>query len=300
MRVVQSWDWTISNYPQGKKEIVLSLFDTIREVDDAVPDELPTSGDGGYTSVMKIAKVGFFTPPSWKIDAAVKRGDTPPDRMFLLALEPLDFKFDTEPSSMIFQSQENMSVSWFNYKDKKGRFISPNSPFGTIKDAFRELGINIRTNEDCKPLVGRIVRVLTSGKVYVPVKPDEAAAMTPEDLAKEMRKRAIWTDKVVEFLPNDWKYSGPVPMNVRRRGYAAGSDNAASHIPAGKEQAEAAKLVEALKGTGKESWINALINADLSDPYVTEAVVADGAALISRMSRYGLDFKGGVFVESNS
>ena len=251
-----------------------------REVQDNIPDELPEGGQG-FTGAYRVVKMGFFQTPGFKQAAAQSRGENPQDRMFMMALEPLDFSFDTDPTSWIYEQQGNLAVTWAKYRDKNGRDINPNSPFGDIKKFFRDLGYKIRTQEDCKTIEGKVFRFLTSSKSY----------------AGEGSK-AVWTDKPIEEL-HDYIYTGPLPKPIRKRGYAAGTESAATRIDPVQEQVDAQKLVAALEGKGRKQFLTALVAAGFDDPYIGEAAANDGEALIQRMTRYGMAWNGEALVNGS-
>ncbi len=262
-------------------------IDSFETVDDMVPEN---TGTRGYTMVARIVKLGFYGTPKYKLESAAQRNEAVQEKMFLQALQPLEFQWDTNPESRIYQQQGNLSVTWANYRDRKGNYIQPNSPFGDIRNSYKEVGdVILKTNKDCEQFVGKIGRFMVSPKIYVPVTEKEIAekGWDTDEVAKQTRYREIWTEKLIDVLPDDWTYNGPLPLPVRKRGYPAG-EAAAARIDPAKEQAEAAKLIEALEGKHQKDWLTALVGAGFEDPYLSEAATEDGKKLATRMQRYGL------------
>lgn len=246
-------------------------------VNDEVPEEL-SAGAGGYTFVARVAKVGFFSTPQFKRDAAASRGDTAQDKMFMQALEPQDFRWDTAKDSYIYEQQGDLSVAWYNYRDKKGNFIQPNSPFGDIKAGYKELDHNIRNNEDCKAIEGRYFQFLCTPKEYV------------------KGQKPVWVDIPIRDLGTSYTYDGPIPIPTKKRGYTGG-ESAATRVDAATEARDAEKLINTLSGVPKTQWLSALVGAGFDDPYLNEAAANDGEALVKRMSRYGMSLQGDALVK---
>jgi hypothetical protein len=240
----------------------------VNYTNEDIPDEL-----GGFSYIGRLIAIGFANTPQSKVDAAASRGDVAPQRMFVLGWEPLDIEYDTNKESFLWEQQGNNRVNWVKYLDKTGKIISANSPFGDIKDAFRKLGYQLRNEADCAALRGKVFRVLAAHKKYIPTADKET-----------------YTDIPTEEMPAGYTFEGD--RRVFKRGYE-GAESAATRVDPLKEREDTQKLVEVLDGKAPHEFILSILKAGLNSPYLDEAV-DDGTALISRMTKVGMQFNNGV------
>lgn len=245
----------------------------IQTVDEDIPDQLPT---GGYYWAGQIVSIGFIATPDFKKESGEKYGHKVNDRMFMVAWNPLEFKFDTNPDSLTFQRQGTLSVDYLNYIDKNGNTIGPNSPFGYLKGAFDKLGYKLRNKVDADALVGKKFRVFTGPKKYV-------------------GDSEVWTSIPTEELPADWTYTG-LPKEPRKRGYESAT---AAERPVDEGEA-ISKLLPTLSGKEPKEFVMAVINAGLESPWVDWAATDNGERLILKMKANGMDFVNGKLVLNGS
>ena len=263
-------------------------IDELEDSDDQISEELPEQSEGaGKFFVAKVLDLGFKKTPAWKGESFRRRGEVPPERMFVSVVDPLDFAYDTDPASYIYEQQGNYSVQVVKYRNKNGSEIQKNSPFGDLKAAYTELGYPIRDNEDCKKIIGKTFQFQLKPKLYVQPKNEK------ENTEEWRRKNSTWIEIPVREVEN---YSPPVPRPVEKRP-KGGMTSAVDRIDPLAEAADSAKLIDALVGVPRKEWLSTLVVAGVGSPYMDWAAADNGQKLLDHMTRMGLTWNGEVLVK---
>ena len=227
----------------------------------------------------KVVACGFVDPPAWWLEdqafyaTRYSRTARLPDSLFVLAIEPLGWAYDTDHESFLWNRLQNCEhIYWLEYKDEAGKPKYRGSVFADVRNAFAKLGHVITSSNDCQKLVGHNFQFAVVNKRYSKMQTSD----TQLHLPVEQR--------------DDYSFSGVKRVLVRPK---PKTDLPPSEQVSPDEEAAGLQVVAtALDGKGPEDFFGVVtklpLNGTFKTTIVDEAVNDDGVKLITRLMRANL------------